>query len=81
VHGQDIAIPLGRSRDSNPEAAAFAGSKIWSRRFMLMPSDGCMGLRLIATQTDCTVGAGPEAASERLRTHLRRTGCRLVLWR
>jgi hypothetical protein len=28
VHGQDIAIPLGRSLDSDPEAAAFAGSRI-----------------------------------------------------
>ena len=37
-----------------------------------MPSDGGMGLRLIATETDCTVGAGDEVASERLRTYLRR---------
>ena len=37
-----------------------------------MPSDRGMGLRLIATETDCTVGAGDEVASERLRTYLRR---------
>lgn len=74
VHGQDIAIPIGRSLDSDPEAAALAGSRIWSRAFMFHAQRRLRGLRLIATDTDWTVGAGDEVAGRMIDLLLLLTG-------
>ena len=60
VHGQDIAVPLGRSLPVPAEVTALAADRVWSyqasrrgRRmakvFKPRPYDGC---RLVATDTD-----------------------------
>jgi uncharacterized protein (TIGR03083 family) len=62
VHGQDIAIPLGRRHDMPPEAAATAASRVWTMRWPPpFPAKRKMqGFRLIATDTSWSVGEGPE---------------------
>lgn len=67
VHGQDIAVPLGLDLAVDPEAAAEAATRIWATRgtwlagvFRKRPLDG---YRLAATDTDWSVGEGPEVAA------------------
>jgi uncharacterized protein (TIGR03083 family) len=62
VHGQDIAIPLGRRHDMPPDAAAVAASRTWTMRWPPpFPAVRLMaGVKLTATDTDWTVGQGPE---------------------
>ncbi|HEX3197119.1 MAG TPA: hypothetical protein VHR39_06130, partial [Propionibacteriaceae bacterium] len=68
VHGQDIAIPLSRELEVDPEAAAAAATRVWScnftrwgrwkmRVFRSVPYDR---YRLTATDTQWFVGKGPE---------------------
>lgn len=64
VHSQDIAIPLGRPMEMDVVAAAWAADRIvacqgsWMMKvFHHLPLEG---LRLTATDTDWTVGEGPE---------------------
>jgi uncharacterized protein (TIGR03083 family) len=58
VHGQDIALPLGRSRPMPPAAAAVAAQTVWDIRFPFRARKRLAGLRLSATDTDWTVGSG-----------------------
>jgi uncharacterized protein (TIGR03083 family) len=62
VHGQDIAIPLGRRHDMPPEAAATAASRVWTMRWPPpFPAKRKMkGFRLTATDTPWFVGEGTE---------------------
>jgi uncharacterized protein (TIGR03083 family) len=62
VHGQDIAIPLGRRHNTPPEAAAVAASRVWTMRWPPpFPAKRTMdGFRLTATDTSWSVGEGPE---------------------
>ena len=62
VHGQDIAIPLGRSLTMPPRAAAVAASRVLSMRWPPpLPAAGKVaGFRLIATDTSWAAGEGPE---------------------
>ncbi|MEV4262108.1 maleylpyruvate isomerase family mycothiol-dependent enzyme [Kribbella sp. NPDC049584] len=87
VHGQDIAVPLGRSLPVPPEVAALAADRVWSyqasrrgRRmakvFKPHPYDGC---RLVATDTDWSVGAGAELRGPILAILLLLTGRNVVL--
>ena len=64
VHGQDIAIPLGRSLTIPPRAAAVATSRVLSMRWPPpLPAAGKVaGFRLTATDTSWTAGQGPEVA-------------------
>lgn len=68
VHGQDIAIPLSRELEVDPQAAAAAATRVWSdhltrrgrwkmRVFRSVPYEG---YRLTATDTEWSVGEGPE---------------------
>lgn len=68
VHGQDIAIPLSRELEVDPQAAAAAATRAWSdhltrrgrwkmRVFRSVPYEG---YRLTATDTEWSVGEGPE---------------------
>jgi uncharacterized protein (TIGR03083 family) len=65
VHGQDIAIPLGRTLEVAPGVAATAASRVWACRndrrkatvFRRLPYHRN---RLVATDTGWSVGAGPE---------------------
>lgn len=83
VHGQDIAIPIGRSLPVPPEVAATAATRVWecrgsrmSRVFEPLPYDG---LRLVADDIDWSVGDGPELHGPMLSLLLLLTGRRVVL--
>ena len=62
VHGQDIAIPLGRRLEMPPEAAAIAASRVLSMRWPppLPSARKVAGFRLTATDTSWSAGEGPE---------------------
>jgi uncharacterized protein (TIGR03083 family) len=58
VHGQDIALPLGRSRPMPLPAAAAAATRAWGMGFPFRARRRLRGLRLTATDTAWTVGEG-----------------------
>ena len=64
VHGQDIAVPTGHVLEVPATVAATAATRVWADRksrkskvFRALPYDGH---RLTATDTDWSVGEGPE---------------------
>ncbi|MFQ6395410.1 maleylpyruvate isomerase family mycothiol-dependent enzyme [Nocardia sp. KC 131] len=59
VHGQDIAIPLGLSRDMPTAAAHVAIERIWGRGYPFHASKKWTGYRLVATDTAWAAGSGP----------------------
>lgn len=58
VHGQDIAIPLGRSLPMSADAAAAAASRMWERGWPFWPRKKLNGFRLVATDVEWVVGDG-----------------------
>jgi uncharacterized protein (TIGR03083 family) len=56
VHGQDIAIPLGRTRPVPTEAAMAAADRVWPDLFPWRAGRKLNGFRLAAT--DCSWAAG-----------------------
>ena len=62
VHGQDIALPLGRTLTIDVLAAAEATNRMWTMRFPPpFPATRTMkSFRLVATDTDWSAGSGPE---------------------
>ena len=58
VHGQDITIPLGRTRHMPPAAAAAAAQRVWDMGFPFRARRRLAGLRLTATDTEWAVGSG-----------------------
>lgn len=62
VHGQDIALPLGRRLDLPPAAAAVAADRVLSMRWPppLPAARELRGFRLVATDTAWSTGDGPE---------------------
>jgi uncharacterized protein (TIGR03083 family) len=58
VHGQDIALPLGRTRPVPTAAAAAAAQRAWDLRIPFHARKRLAGLRLSATDTDWAVGSG-----------------------
>lgn len=60
VHGLDIAVPLGRGLVIPPDVAAVAATRMWTMRWPrpIVPRRRFAGLRLAATDTDWSVGAG-----------------------
>jgi uncharacterized protein (TIGR03083 family) len=58
VHGQDIAIPLGRTRPMPTTAAAAAAQRAWDVGFPFRARKRLAGFRLAATDVDWTVGSG-----------------------
>jgi uncharacterized protein (TIGR03083 family) len=62
VHGQDIAIPLGRRLDMPPTAAAVAASRLLTMRWPppLPAARKVAGFRLTATDISWSAGEGPE---------------------
>ena len=67
VHGQDVALPLGRARPMPVEAAATAADDVWRTDRVLLgfpfhARRRLRGLRLRATDTLWTAGAGREVA-------------------
>jgi uncharacterized protein (TIGR03083 family) len=59
VHGQDIAIPLGRTRTMPVEAAATAATRVWTTSWPFHARRKLRGLQLVATDVSWTVGQGP----------------------
>jgi uncharacterized protein (TIGR03083 family) len=62
VHGQDIAVPLGRSHPVPVEAAKAAATRVWTMGWPLSTAfharSRLRGLRLVATDTEWSVGDG-----------------------
>jgi uncharacterized protein (TIGR03083 family) len=70
VHGQDIAVPLERRLDLPIGACAIAAERSYSMRWPPMPKSwpfhprrGLRRFRLRATDTDWSVGEGPEVTA------------------
>jgi uncharacterized protein (TIGR03083 family) len=64
VHGQDIAIPLGRPRTMPVDAAATAATRVWTMGWPFSTAFRARarlrGLELVATDTDWSVGEGAQ---------------------
>jgi len=62
VHGQDIAVPLGRPRTMPIEPAVTAATRVWDIPVWMAPTfhtrRRLRGLRLVATDADWAVGEG-----------------------
>jgi uncharacterized protein (TIGR03083 family) len=58
VHGQDIALPLGRVRPVPPAAAAIAGTRVWTMGWPFWARRRLRGLALEATDHPWRVGTG-----------------------
>jgi uncharacterized protein (TIGR03083 family) len=62
VHGQDIAVPLGRRRTMPVLAATTAATRVWNLPWPMSTTFSARrrlaGVRLAATDTDWTVGEG-----------------------
>ena len=83
VHGQDIAVPSGLILEVPPTAVATAASRVWRDRssrkaqvFQALPYDGH---RLTATDSDWSVGEGPEVRGPVLALLMLLTGRPVVL--
>ncbi|MEU5266128.1 maleylpyruvate isomerase family mycothiol-dependent enzyme [Amycolatopsis sp. NPDC021455] len=60
THTQDIALALGREPEVPPEDAVAGLGSLWKLRFPFNPRKRLAGLRLVASDADWAVGAGPE---------------------
>jgi uncharacterized protein (TIGR03083 family) len=60
VHTQDIAIPLGRLLQMPTGAAVVAAEGVWTSDRMFHARKRFAGYRLVATDTDWTVGQGQD---------------------
>jgi uncharacterized protein (TIGR03083 family) len=58
VHGQDIVIPLGRTRAMPAEAAATAASRVWPNLWPFRAERKLRGFRLVATDQRWEAGEG-----------------------
>ncbi len=59
VHGQDMVVPLGRTREMPPEAAATSAQRAWSMGFPFGAKKRLRGFTLAATDHPWTMGDGP----------------------
>ena len=60
VHGQDIAVPLGRERPVPAAPAAAAATRVWTMGWPFHARRRLHGVCLRATDSDWTAGTGPE---------------------
>ena len=60
VHGQDIAIPLGRDHPMPAEAARAGADRVWTMGWPFWARRRLRGVRLLATDTDWSAGVGVE---------------------
>jgi uncharacterized protein (TIGR03083 family) len=58
VHGQDIALPLGRTRPMPAQAAATAATRVWAMRRPFYAERTLRGLTLTATDHPWSAGQG-----------------------
>jgi uncharacterized protein (TIGR03083 family) len=62
VHGQDIAVPLGRTLQMPPALAVIAADRVWSSPRMFHARKKLAGYRLMADDASWTAGQGHEIA-------------------
>jgi uncharacterized protein (TIGR03083 family) len=60
VHGQDIAVPLGRTLEMPPGLAVVAADRVWSRPRMFHARKKLAGYRLVADDVSWAAGRGQE---------------------
>ena len=60
VHGQDIALPLGRTLAMPPRLAALAADRVWSHGAMFHTRRRLAGYRFVADDIEWAAGAGRE---------------------
>ncbi len=60
VHTQDIAIPVGRDAPMPLEAARAGATRVWTMGWPFWAGHRLRRVRLLATDTDWSAGAGPE---------------------
>jgi len=60
VHGQDIAVALGRSLETPPDLAVVAVDRVWSRSRMFHARKNLAGYRLVADDAPWAAGQGHE---------------------
>jgi len=60
VHGQDIAIPLGRNLPTPPDLAIVAADRAWSRSRMFHARRKLAGYRLVADDATWSAGKGQD---------------------
>ena len=59
VHGQDMVVPLGRTREMPAEAAAVAAQRAWELNWPFRVRKRLHGFSLAATDHPWSVGEGP----------------------
>jgi uncharacterized protein (TIGR03083 family) len=62
VHGQDIALPLGRSLEMPRDLAVVAADRVWSRSRMFHARKKLAGYRLVADDVPWAAGRGQEVS-------------------
>lgn len=60
VHGQDIAVPLGRTLLMPPDLAVLAADRVWARPRMFHARKKLAGYRLVASDAPWAAGQGQE---------------------
>ncbi|GAB7189703.1 maleylpyruvate isomerase family mycothiol-dependent enzyme [Kineococcus sp. NUM-3379] len=60
VHGQDIAVPLGRAHPVPTPTALAAADRVWAMDWPFRARRRLRGLRLVATDADWAAGEGAE---------------------
>jgi uncharacterized protein (TIGR03083 family) len=79
VHGQDIAVPLGRERPMPTVAAATAATRVWTMGWPFWARRRLRGVGLTATDSDWRAGAGPAVCGTTGDLLMLLTGRRQVL--
>ena len=79
VHGQDIAIPLGRTRPMPTQAAATAVTRVWPNLWPFRAERKLSGLRLVATDHSWSAGQGLQVEGPIAAILLLLTGRRAAL--
>jgi uncharacterized protein (TIGR03083 family) len=62
VHGQDIAIPLGRELAMPRDAAIAGATRVWTMGWPFWARRRLRGVRLVAVDADWSVGSGAEVS-------------------
>lgn len=79
VHGQDIALPLGRTRPMPPAAAATAATRVWSMGRPFHAERKLSECRLVATDHPWSAGQGLQVEGPIAALLLLLTGRRAAL--
>jgi uncharacterized protein (TIGR03083 family) len=80
VHSQDIAIPLGRTFPVPVDYTSHGLDRVWAMGWPFSAQRRLAGRTLTATDTDWTVGSGPEISGSALSLLLLLTGRTSTAW-